>query len=532
MYDGGAFSNNEEGRLKRGMEKSGESSSGEDRYEAYVGRLARGAGVSSVGQGIGRAGGYATQVVLARMLGPAALGLYVLGTTVVAVANILAQFGMDSGVVRYVAHHRAEGDVARVRGTILLALGATFLSSVALGGAMFFGAGFLAGEVFGKPRLEGVLEAFSVSVPFLTVMSMALWATQGFQTVKYATYVQQIFYPLANLLFVVALYFVTAQVLGAVFAFVISTALGSFLALYSLARVFPGILDRRTPPKFEGRALFGASGPMLVVSFMDNLNIWAAVTVLGVFATAGEVGVYNAAARTAALSTLVLLAFRGIFTPMVSELHGGGRREEMARLYRDVSAWIFTGSLAVFLLTALLSRDVMAIFGEEFMPGWPAVVVIASAQLFNASVGLTNSALAMTGHQKTVMFATIASAAALVAGSLALVPAYGVMGAAAATAISITLVNTITLFALRVRLGFWAYSRRYAKPMLAGLLAAAALVAARYILAPSVGAPAIILLSPLFLVAFGAALVALRLSPGDRRLLASLYSAARRVFRF
>lgn len=505
--------------------------SGGDGYDAYVGRIARGAGISSVGQGVGRMANYALQVALARMYGPALLGLYVLGATVAAVASVLAQFGLDNGVVRYVARHRSDGDEGRVRGTIMLSLATTFFLGIALASVVFFGAGFLAVGVFGDARLEGVFRVFAVSVPFLAVMSVALWATQGFQTVKYATYVREMIQPLANLALVVVFYVAAAGILGAAFAYLLSMAVGAALSLFYLRRIFPRILDRQTPAKFEGRELFSSSAPMLVVNVMDNMNVWAAVAILGLFASAGDVGVYNAAARTAGLSMLILAAFKGIFSPMISELHRRGESYRLGSLYKDVTLWTFTGSLVAFCLTALLARDIMAVFGEEFIPGWPALVVIAVAQLFNSSVGLTNSALAMTGHQKIVMAATLVSAAALVAASLVLVPLYGLMGAAVATSASVVFANTMTLLAVRSRLGFWPYSWGYLKPIAAGAVAALAVYAAEVVVSPTVGVSSIAALTPIFVAAFGATLVALGLGPGEKRLLASLWETARRVFR-
>jgi O-antigen/teichoic acid export membrane protein len=130
----------------------------------------------------------------------AQLGFYAIGVTVVQLANVLSQFGMDNGVmVRYVAHYRAEADHARVRGTVLLVLGVAFALSVALSVLLFAGAGLLAEGVFGKPFLESAFRAFSLAVPFFTLMSTALFATQGFQTVKYATYVEHVLRPLVNL---------------------------------------------------------------------------------------------------------------------------------------------------------------------------------------------------------------------------------------------------------------------------------------------------------------------------------------------
>jgi O-antigen/teichoic acid export membrane protein len=503
----------------------------DEQYDVYVGRIARGVGMSSVGQGFSRLLGYATQVALAWLYGPAQLGFYVLGITLVQIANILSQFGMDNGVVRYVAHYSAEGDARRVRGTVIQALSVTFALSVALSIILFLGAGFLADRVFDKPFLETMFRAFSVSIPFFTVMSMALWATQGFQTVKYQTYVQDVLRPIVNLVFIAAFYLFGVEVLGAVAAYILSMAFGAALALYYLRRVFPGLLNRRIKPKFESRALFSASGPMIVTSFTQQAHSWIALLVLGTFETVTTVGVYNVAFRTAALSTLVLFAFGGIFSPMISNLYHRGFLRDLAYLYKDVSYWAFTGALAFFLLTALLAQDIMAIFGPMFVSGWPVIVVIASAQLFNSSVGPAARVLAMTGHQRVVMFATLGSAASAVALNLLLVPLFGIFGAAAGTAAALVLLNAITLLFVHRILGFWPYDARYVKPVVAGLLAAASAYLARLALPALVGAPALLIFAPLLLAVFLALLVALGLGPSDRQFLASFWSAIRRNVR-
>jgi O-antigen/teichoic acid export membrane protein len=497
----------------------------DEQYDAYVGRIARGVGMSSVGQGLSRLLGYATQVALAWMYGPTQLGFYVLGMTLVQITNVLSQFGMDNGVVRYVAHYQAEGDARRVRGTIVQALLVTFVLSVALSILLFLGAGFLAERIFDRLFLETVIRTFSVSVPFFTVMSMALWATQGFQTVKYQTYVQDVVRPVLNLAFIAVFYLLGVEVLGAVAAYILSMAFGAVLALYYLKKVFPNLLNSSVKPKFESRALFEASGPMIVASFIQQVNSWMALLVLGAFETMGAVGIYNVAFRTAALSTLVLFAFSGIFAPMVSSLHRRGLSQDLGYLYKDVSRWAFTGALAFFLITTLLARDIMMVFGAEFVWGWPVIVIIAAAQLFSSSVGPTARVLAMTGHQRMVMFATLGSAVAAAALNLLLVPLFGIFGAAAATAAAMILVNMVTMLLVHRLLGFWPYSARYTKPIVAGLLAAACVYLARLVLPVYAGVSALLVFAPLFLAVFLALLVSLGLSPSDRHFLASFWAA-------
>ncbi len=499
-----------------------------EQYDAYVGQIARGAGVSSVGQGIGRVLGYATQVALARMFGPAQLGFYVLGITAVQLANILSMFGMDNSVVRYVARYRAEGDAARVRGTVLLVLWTTFALSVALSVLMFASAGFLADVVFDKPFLESTFRAFSLAVPFFTVMSTALYATQGFQTVKYTTYVQEIMRPLINLGFVVIFYLLGVEILGAIAAYVLSMLVGSAIALCYLKRLLPELVDRGTPTKFEARKVFVSSGPMMVAKTTNYLNTWAMVWVLGVFVPAKEVGIYSAASRTAALSVLVLVAFSGIFSPMISNLYNRGSLDHLGLLYKDVSRWTFTGGLLISLPIAFFSRDVLAVFGREFVPGWPVMVVIAAAQLFNSSVGIAGSVLAMTGHEKRLMWARIVAVVMTVGVGTALVPFYGVLGAAVATAAGLVLVNVITLFSIRRLLDLWPYSRQYLKPLAAGLLAISGALLAGWALTLPEGLVAMLVLGPVFLVLFAALIVALQLSDSDRQFLKAFWAAVRR----
>jgi len=513
------------GRIASDVDRGGSGGG----YDHQVERVARGVGVGSAGQGVGRLLGYATHASVAWMYGPAQLGFYALGITVVQVASILSQLGLDNGVVRYVAHHGAGGDTARVRGTILQSLAVTLALSLVLSALLFAGAGFLAEGVFGKPFLETMFRAFAVGLPFLTFMSMALWVTQGFGTIKYAAFVGQIARPLANLALLVFFYLLGVQILGAVAAYVLSMALGAALALGCLPRVFPGLFAGKA--RYEGRELSAASAPMIVANVTQYSNLWTAVVVLGIFEPVPTVGVYSAAARTAALSMLVLIAFGGVFSPLAAGLYSQNRLGELGRLYEDVSRWAFTGALAFFLVTAPLAQDIMLFFGARFAQGWPVIVVISAAQLFNSSVGPTARLLAMTGHQNAVMVSTVGSAAAAVALNFLLVPAYGVGGAAAATAAALILANGSSLVFVRRRLGFWPYSRSYARPLLAGLVAAALTLSLRHGITSLEGLPAVLFFAPLTIAVFLGMLVCLGLYPSDRLFLASFANALEGFFK-
>jgi O-antigen/teichoic acid export membrane protein len=447
---------------------------GREEGDTNVAKVARGAGISTAGQGVGKLLAFATQPVLARLLGLQFYGFYAAGVALINGLQIVSRFGMENGVVRYVAHYREHEDDARVRGTIIMALLFPIALSVVLSAALFFGAGFLASSGWLKENgamMVGVLRGFAFVLPFFVFMSMTAWATQGFKTVTYAAYIQQLIRPGLFLLFVGVCYVIGAKIVGVIVAYGLAMFLAGLVGLYYLRKLFPDLFDRRAHTTFETRALFGVSIPMSITQGAQYLNNFSAILILTVFAAGPPVGLFNAAARTATFLTVVRFAFSGIFSPIISGLHARQDTQEMGRLYKDVSRWIFTGALALFLVLVVFAPEVMGIFGEAFGAGVTALVIVAVAQLFSSSIGPAPRMLAMTGNQNYAMLATSVSAITGVTVSFILIPRFEVMGAAIGMATAIIVENTGTMSAVKWRLGYWPFNLLWLKPLTAGVVA-------------------------------------------------------------
>ncbi|HZF57502.1 MAG TPA: oligosaccharide flippase family protein [Rubrobacter sp.] len=508
---------------------------GEDKDDTYVARVARGAGISTAGQGIGRVLGYFSLLAIARLFGPTAQGFYQAGVAVLNGAQILARFGMENGVVRYVAHYRAQGDTARVKGTIIQAIAITFALSLVLATIMFFGAGFVEGWQFRDYSMKPVLRAFAVVLPFFVFMMMVLWATQGFQTVTYASYVQQMIRPALFVVFLGVFYLLGTETIGIIAAFGVSMFLGSLVAVYYLYKLFPEIFDRTVPAKFETKALFNVSVPMSITTGAQYLNTWSALLVLGIFAIGPPVAIFGTAARTATLSTIVRFAFSGIFSPMISSFYSRGEMGELDRLYKDISRWIFTGAFAIFLLIVVLADEVLAVFGQAYVAGVAALIIVAFAQLYSSAVGPTPRMLAMTENQNVVMVATAVAAVVGLAVSVILIWSAStsegkILGAAIGMATGIVVENTATLLAVRRRLGFWPYNLAWLKPLVAGLAAAAAAYLIG-VLVPLSVLPTLVVSGAVFGLIYLALLLVFGLSATDKEFLGAFWNVALRSLR-
>ncbi len=510
-----------------GDARGGRPGEGDD---TYVARVARGAGISTAGQGVGRVLGYVAQVAVARLLGAQFYGFYTLGVAVVNGVHIVSRFGMENGVVRYVAHHREHGDDARVRGTIVQALLITLSISLVLSVVMFFGAGLIADRLpKDAPEMVSVLRSFAFVLPFFVFMSMTAWATQGFQTVTYAAYVQQLIRPGLFLLFVGVCYVLGAGIIGVIAAYALAMFLAGLAGLYYLRKLFPPLFDRRAQTKFETKALFGVSVPMSITQGAQYLNNWSAILILGAFAAGAPVGIFNAAARTATFLTAVRFAFSGIFSPIISGLHARQDREEMGRLYKDVSRWIFTGAFVLFLVIVIFAPQVMSVFGASFGQGVTALVIVAVAQLYSSSVGPAPRMLAMTGNQNFAMIATSVAAVTGVGVSLILIPRYEILGAAIGMATAIITENTGTMAAVKWRLGFWPFNLAWLKPLAAGAVAATATyLITLFVTLPGGPIPNVMVFGGFLGVLFLALLFLLGLSDTDKEFLGAFWNVAKR----
>ena len=97
-------------------------------------------------------------------------------------------------------------------------------------------------------------------------------------------------------------------------------------------------------------------------------------------------------------------------------------------------------------------RDSVSIFGPEFLPAAPALAVLAIGQLVNAGSGSVGSLLTMTGHERDAAVGFGLSAVMNVALNVLLIPLWGPLGAAVATASSLIAWNVILSFAVYRRL--------------------------------------------------------------------------------
>ena len=193
----------------------------------------------------------------------------------------------------------------------------------------------------------------------------------------------------------------------------------------------------------ESRAflVLKSSLPMMVFSSTFFLMSQTDVIILGYLSDAVNIASYAFSSRLAIVSSIGLLAANILIPQLISRLSSKNETKKLQQLLLTMSAF----SVAVYLLTVALV--LLFSFKFAFIAGlgkteWlPSLIVLLLGQFVNVSTGSCGYLLTMTGNQKVAANATFGAAIGNILLNLALIPIFGIVGAAIATSISISIAN-------------------------------------------------------------------------------------------
>jgi O-antigen/teichoic acid export membrane protein len=188
------------------------------------------------------------------------------------------------------------------------------------------------------------------------------------------------------------------------------------------------------------------SGFHLVLNQTDTL-------MLGVLRSTGDAGAYAVASRVTQLIFLGQWAVNAIAAPMFSELHHGGAKDRLqeAATYAARAAFMVTVPLAVALV--VFGRQVLALFSSEFTIAWTALVILAGGQIIHVLCGSVGLLMTMTGREKAAGRIIGMAAMVNILLNAALIPRFGLEGAAVSTAVSTAFWNIAMVVMVRKKLG-------------------------------------------------------------------------------
>ncbi len=389
---------------------------------------------------------FALQAVLARVMDLDDYGNYVALWTWLIALGSFAALGFPESAIRFLPRYRARQRDDLARGFWRYGLGLVALGSLALAAAAI-----LVGLVWRLPNGPGLIAIFvGIGLPFFAVELYLEGVARSFGWYRLTTVPVYIVRPLLIAGICVALHLAGVVLDLATVGIVVIGAMAAISLAMSLviARRLHGIAG--APPRGRQRRIWlRASLPLLVVSGLDDLLTGSDILVLSLLLPHEEVGIYFAAARALALAHFVYFAMYFVAGRGFSLAHAGRDPARLQDAVRQSSRLTFWSTLAALAVTLALGPFLLAVFGESFSVGYPVMAVLAAGLLARAVAGQASEVLIVTGRLRASVWLAAFALAANVALTIALVPALGMLGAAAGTALAYALRSAASILVVR-----------------------------------------------------------------------------------
>ena len=382
-------------------------------------------------------------LVLARYLGADGAGVYLLALTVVTVGTVVSRLGLDNVLVRFVATYKALDDWASVRGVHRTALRTSGVVAAATTALLVAGAPFLSSTLFGKPELTLPLQLLSLAILPMTVALLQGEALKGIERIVPSQFIHWVMLP-ACLLLMSWVVLPRWGPAGGAAAYVISACCTAGLS---------GTLWRRSVRRttratrsYPTGELLRVSTPLMWATSLNMVMTWVGMVTLGVFASTSEVGVFGVASRLSVLVGFGVVAVNSVASPRFAALHAQGRTGELRRMVALTGGVMALAAGPVVVAVLILAEPILTLFGPEFVGGATPLRLLCLGQAALVATGPATPLLMMTGHESQVRNAIGIAAVVAVLLNAALVPDFGVVGAAVASGVALPLVNVIAAF--------------------------------------------------------------------------------------
>jgi O-antigen/teichoic acid export membrane protein len=445
--------------------------------------------------------------LVARLLGPAALGTFSVAWANMDLISKLAVFGLDNAITTFIARAQAAGDFARSRALFRTAIIIVLAQSCLIAALSIAALHFFSDRLQFPREMISALAFVLCALPGVALYRVSTSISRGMKVMKHDIFSRGLTEPIATTLAFLVAILIGLGNLAPPAAAVAGTAASGIVALILAARLFRGISAETGGPSIrsEAGALLAYAAPIsayqLLNAFILRLDIimlaWFIGRAPGV--TLATVGIYGAVVDIAGGLRKVTQAFNPIFAPVVAGMTATGDQVLAAATYARLAQWMLWILLPLVAVMALAGSVILMIYGPAFRQGGVWLALVGAACATNAFVALGETVIMVQRPRLNLVNSSITCAIAF-AANLWLIPRFGVTGAAFGILVPYTAQGILRYGILRIVFKWQNPWSKIAPPIVSALIAIGPALACRFIFD---GIPGQIASALVFLALFG-----------------------------
>lgn len=408
------------------------------RLDADIREMLRGASVAALHRIAGMGFGFLLSVLLARLLGVTGLGIFTLAATTTTVTAIFGRAGIDMAMLRFASVGAHKNDWQMVRAVYRTGMRLAIVTSAGATALLFLCAPLLAKALFNEPDSLVPIRIMTMTVLPTTLTILHGEMLKAIKRTGLANFVQASAPPAVNLFVICAVYVALRSGLSPLetaWVAACSSIIVSTLSLWMWQRYSPPLEHQEGT--FELHRMIATSLPLFWVASIGMIISVTDIVMLGIWMTADQIALYSVAARLAGLVSFCLVAVNTIAVPKLSAYYAVEDTHKLELIAQ--SATLLTGTVALFVAAIfwVVPYRVLQLFGPEFRAAAAPLAILSLGHLVHAATGPAGMLLVASGREKLLRNNMASLAIMNVILNALLIPYYGIVGAAAASAISL-----------------------------------------------------------------------------------------------
>jgi len=421
-----------------------------------------------------------TQVLMVRYLSTRDYGELAYGLALVGFFRLFASLGLQDAIPRFVPIFRENREYGRMFGTILLASGAVLATGILIVGVIWQAPLFLIPLITheGLPPLA-VISILIVLVPVESADALLDGLFASFAGTRDIFFRRYLLGPGLKFAVVVLLLWLKSSLTFLAYGYVVAGAVGVLVYAGLLVKLLRKqgvwLLVRFEEITIPARKMLAFVLPGLVSAAamcMAPVNIF----LIGRLRTMPEVAFYRAAVPIAELNNIVFASFTLLYTPLAARLFAKADYRGINDLYWRTAAWMAVLSFPVFALTFSLAKPLaIFLYGARYASSGSVLALISLPIYFNVVIGFNLQTLKIFERLRHIIAVSLMTAVANVAVCAPLIKAYGAIGAAIGSTVTLIGYNLLLQAGLSRTPDFHFFERRYLSVYLTIALAACGL---------------------------------------------------------
>ena len=436
-------------------------------HDEGVSTLAKQGSITFVGNVVNGALGFAIVMLMTRFVSPSVYGLFVLTTSVILFMQVFANLGLPLAIDYFVPQYLDNGEHGKAKGVIVQVTLTVLVTSSLVALVLFVSASYV-GEFFQEPAMEIALLLLAVTIPMLAIYNVLLTSFYSIKKLQYRVIMRDLVRPIVRFTVTAGLLLAGFGLLGLVGGYLVgllvAITVGAILFTYRAWRIMAAKLEF-----VENGPLFRYSVPLAMTSVVYVLMGHVDYFVLGFYLDSDDVGIYRVGYMLGSGLMIIFNSLAPVFKPLIAET-----REDTALVqerFRVAARWIAGFTLPIAIVLSLGASSFLSVmYTPQYAEASAVVALLCVAFLFNVTFGGPDGTLLQgMGYSRIVFVNTLVLFGANFVVSIALVPIFGIEGAAVGSAIALFLVGALTLGELYYVDRIHPFTRDFGKIVFAGV---------------------------------------------------------------